>query len=223
MPCVTVSAGACFGLPTCGDGHRSKVCTPVAQATSTSLGNRKALATCKIPWTTPIVIEVAVDPCRSIRHSTAQGHTHAVGACDAQRRSHCFAGIGGALGTARNAMHGRTIRTSFSSMPTTATSASAAAALEQTWVGSVEAELHRSLQPASLLVADTCRILQRERCIRCAELGEQGTAGMREHAGRDLLAVLLGRISAESAAGLGRDVRRFSERRHSLFLLAHPD
>ena len=46
---------------------------------------------------------------------------------------------------------------------------------------------------------------------------------LREHAGSDLLAVVLGRISAESAAGLGRDVRRFSERRHFLFLLAQPD
>jgi hypothetical protein len=108
-------------------------------------------------------------------------------------------------------------------MPTTATSASAAAALEQTWVGSVGAELHRSLQPASLLVADTCRILQHERCIRYAESGEQGTAGTASAHGHDLLAVLLGRISAESAAGLKCDLRRFSERRHSLFLLTQPD
>ncbi len=46
---------------------------------------------------------------------------------------------------------------------------------------------------------------------------------LQKHACRDLVAVLLGRISAESAAGLKCDLRRFSERRHSLFLLAHAD
>jgi hypothetical protein len=79
-------------------------------------------------------------------------------------------------------MHDRAIRTSCSSTPTTRTSAAAARtiALEQTWVGSVGgAELHRShrMQPASLLVADTCRILQRERCMRYAEPGEHSIAG----------------------------------------------
>ena len=56
---------------------------------------------------------------------------------------------------------------------------------------------------------------------RYAELGEQGTAGTAR--GSDLVALLLGRILAESAAGLKCDLRRFSERRHSLFLLAQPD
>ena len=59
-------------------------------------------------------------------------------------------GAGGAFGTTRNAVHGRAMRTSCSSMlatvkRATAALASAAALLERTWVGLVGgAELHRS-------------------------------------------------------------------------------
>jgi hypothetical protein len=66
-----------------------------------------------------------------------------------------------ACATAWNVMHGRAMRTSWSSMPTTVTSATAALAratalLEQAYVGG--AELHRThrTQPASSRVADTC-------------------------------------------------------------------
>ena len=234
-PCATVSAGVCFGPPRCRDRDRNKGCTPVRQATNTSLGKRTALATRKMTRTTPIT-EVAVGPCRSIRQSTAQRHTHAFGAaaCALLRSA------GGAFGTAWNAMYGRAIRTSCSSMPTTAASATAALAraaalLERTWAGSVGgAELHRShrMQTASLPMADTCYPLQRARCMLDAErrMNRASTAlrALRAHAGSDLLAALLGRISAESAASLGRDLCRLSVRRHfllrhSLCLLAHPD
>jgi hypothetical protein len=68
------------------------------------------------------------------------------------------------FGTTWNAMHGRAMRTSCGSMPATVTSATAALAraaslLERTWAGLVGgAELHRShrIQPAALLIADTC-------------------------------------------------------------------
>jgi hypothetical protein len=85
-PRVPASGGACFGPPSC-DWYRN-VCTPAAPTTTTSLGNRAAPATRKTAWATPI-IGLAADRCsRSIRHSTVQARTHALGA-DHRRAAAC--------------------------------------------------------------------------------------------------------------------------------------
>jgi hypothetical protein len=211
-PRVPASDGACFGPPSC-DWYRSNVCRPAAPTTNT------APATRKITWATPI-IGLAADRCsRSIRHSTAQARTHALGSsrpigfsAAAFIRSG-VGGAGGAFGTTRNAVHGRAVRTSCGSMPATVPSAtaalaSAAALLEPTWAGSVGgAELHRShrTQPAALLCYSRYMLLthgctlQRALCTfseRRISRSSKALLALQEHAGK--------RTQARPARGAAR-------------------